>query len=302
MDGILPSIAAAGLAVYVVATMLGLGLSSGRTGLAAALTDGRTTRLAMAGAIAAPVGAWAVGSGVGLDAPLLVGLLLLGAAAGPPALGALGRRLGDGDGLPAGQTVALTAVGVVATVLLLTGPVALDVRASDVLLPLAAGVVLPLVGGVVARSRDEKGVARLLPSLERVSLAALAVGGGLALLLTLPTILRAVGTGGVLALVLFGAVCIGAGALVGAGKPGLGLTLTVVTLQRNLPVAALLAITTFRSEPTVLAMVLGGVVLLRVLQIPFAAAATTPGAGGGTTTPSEVGAATRGHAPQVAGS
>jgi hypothetical protein len=52
--------------------------------------------------------------------------------------------------------------------------------------------------------------------------------------------------------------------------------LVVVTLQRNLPVAALLAITTFRSEPTILAMVLGGVVLLRVLQIPFAALAALP--------------------------
>jgi hypothetical protein len=64
--------------------------------------------------------------------------------------------------------------------------------------------------------------------------------------------------------------------VLGAGQPGLGAELAVVTLQRNLPVAALLAITTFRSEPAVLAMVLGGVVLLRVLQIPFAALAAPP--------------------------
>jgi predicted Na+-dependent transporter len=186
MDGILPAIAAAGLAVYVVAAMLALGLTSGPTGLVAALTDrGRTARLVAAGAIAAPVGAWTVGSLVGLDAPLLVGLLLLGAAAGPPALGALGRRLGD-DGLPAGHTLMLAAVGVGVTVLLLTGPGAPGVRASDVALPVAAGVVLPLVGGVVARSRDEVGVDRLLPFLERVMLAALALGGGLALVLALP--------------------------------------------------------------------------------------------------------------------
>lgn len=272
MDGTLPAIAAAGLAVHVVAAMLGLGLASGPAGLVAALGDrSRTLRLVTAGGVVAPLGAWAVGTLVGLELPLLVGLVLLGAAAGPPALGALGRRLGDVDTLPAGHTVTLTAVGVVAMVLLLTGPVPLDVRASDVLLPLAAGVVLPLVGGVVARSRDEVGVDRLLPLLERLTLAALAIGGGSALLLSLPAMLRAVGTGGVLALVLFGAVCVGAGALLGAGRPGVGLTLAVATLQRNLPVAALLAITTFRSEPTVLAMVLGGVVLLRVLQVPFAA-------------------------------
>jgi hypothetical protein len=288
MDGILPAIAAAGLAVYVVAAMLALGLTSGRTGLVAALTDrGRTTRLVVGGAFAAPVGAWAVGSLIGLDAPLLVGLLLLGAAAGPPALGALGRRLGD-DGLPAGHTLTLTAVGVGATVLLLTGPVAPGVRASDVALPVAAGVVLPLVGGVVARSRDEVGVDRLLPFLERVMLAALALGGGLALVLALPAILRVVGTGALLALVSFGAVGVGAGALLGAGQPGLGPLLVVVTLQRNLPVAALLAITTFRSEPTVLAMVLGGVVLLRMLQIPFAALAAPPPSSVRGRTPSRV--------------
>jgi hypothetical protein len=274
MDGILPAIAAAGLAVHVVAAMLRLGLASGPAGLGVALRDrSRTLRLVTAGGVLAPLGAWGVGTLVGLELPLLVGLVLLGAAAGPPALGALGRRLGDADAdtLPAGHTVTLTAVGVVAMVFLLTGPVPVDVRASDVLLPLAAGVVLPLIGGLVAQARDEVGADRLLPLLERVTLAALAIGGGSALLLSLPAILRAVGTGGVLALVLFGAVCVGAGALLGAGRPGVGLTLTVSTLQRNLPVAALLAITTFRSEPTVLAMVLGGVVLLRVLQVPFAA-------------------------------
>jgi predicted Na+-dependent transporter len=277
MDEILAAIAAAGLAAYVVAAMLALGLGSGPAGLVAALTDrSRTIRLVVAGAVIAPLGAWAVGSVVGLDTPLLVGLLVLGAAAGPPALGTLGGRLGDGDGLPAGHAVLLTAIGVVVLPLLLLGADAADVRASDVLLPLAAGVVLPLVGGIVARSRSGDGVARLLPMLERVALAALAVGGGLAFLLALPAILRALGTGAVLAVVLFGAVCVGAGALLGAGRPGVGLTLAVSTLQRNLPVAALFAITTFRSDPAVLAMVLGGVLLLRVLQIPFATANEEP--------------------------
>jgi predicted Na+-dependent transporter len=272
MDGILAAIAATGLAIYVVTSMLSLGLSSGRTGLSAALTDrGRTVRLVVAGAVVAPLAALAVGSLVGLAAPLLVGLLLLGAAAGPPALGAFGRRIGDAYALPAGHTAVLTALGVVVTpLLLLWGVGEPGLQASDVLLPLAAGIVLPLVGGVVARNRDDQGVTRLLPSLERITLAALAVGGGVALVLALPAILRAVGTGGVLALVLFGAICLVAGVVIGGRRPGQGGALVVVTLQRNLPVAALLAITTFRSEPAVLAMVLGGVVLLRVLQVPFA--------------------------------
>jgi predicted Na+-dependent transporter len=273
MDGTLAAIAAAGLAVYVVTSMLTLGLASGRSGLSTALRDrGRMAGLVVAGAVAAPLGAWALGAVVGLDLPLRVGLLLLGAAAGPPALGALGRRLGDGGGLPAGHTALLTGLAVVVTPLLLVGLVTtVEVRASDVLLPLAAGVVLPLVGGLVARTRDEEGVARLLPTLERLTLGALAVGGGLAVLLALPVILRTIGTGAALALVSFGAVCVAAGALLGARQPGRGAAFAVCTLQRNLPVAALLAITTFRGEPVVLAMVVGGVVLLRVLQLPFAA-------------------------------
>jgi predicted Na+-dependent transporter len=291
MDGILAATAAVGLAVYVVTSMLSLGIASGRSGLRAAVRDrGRTARLLVTGVVVAPLGAWAVGSVVGLDTALLVGLLLLGAAAGPPALGALGRRLGDDGGLPAGHTTALTLLAVVVTPLLVVWLAAVEVGASDVLLPLVGGVVLPLVGGVVARTRDEAGAIRLMPALGRVTLGGLAVGGGVALVLALPGILGALGTGAVLALVLFGAVCIAAGALLGARLPGGGAGLAVVTLQRNLPVAALLAVTAFRSEPAVLTMVVGGILLLRVLQVPFAAiaagaAGTVTSRGGGSEAP-----------------
>jgi bile acid:Na+ symporter, BASS family len=266
----LTAVAATGLAVHVVAAMLLVGLTSGSTGSTSALADRtRLAQLVVAGAAVAPLGAWAIASAVGLEEPLRVGLLVLGAAAGPPMLGTFGRRLGDGPGLPAGHTLLLTAVAIVVAPLLLAGAVA-ELRASDLLPPLAAGVVLPLAGGVVARARDEVGVLRLLPLVERTSLLALAGGGGLALVLGLPAVVRAVGTGAVLALVLFGAVVVAGSAVVGLRPPGRGVELAVLTLQRNVPVAVLLAITAFRSEPLVLVTVLGGVVLLRVLQVPFA--------------------------------
>lgn len=144
-----------------------------------------------------------------------------------------------------------------------------DVAAWDIARPLILGMLLPLVIALIVRDRYPES-AKAAPHLNQISTVSLALALVLALVLGLPQLIDAFGTGAFLAVLLFVPVCLAAGYLLGGSTRGQRWVTGFGTAQRNVSAALLIATTSFAGESEVLIMVMVGAVLMAVILMPLA--------------------------------
>src|SRR5438093_6022028 len=203
--------------VFVLSSMLAMGLGLTVGGIIAPLRDTRRVILSLlANFFLVPLAALALAALLRLDQPLGVGLLLLGSAAGAPFLPKLTQLAKGNLAFAVGMMVLLMVVTVgylpIVLPLLLPG---VSVNPAKIARSLVLLMLLPLGAGLALKACYEGTAARVKPVLDRVSNLSLVL---LALLISMANVqnmLDVFGTRGILAGVLFIALGFGSGWFLG---------------------------------------------------------------------------------------
>ena len=257
--------------LFVVSSTLGVGLSLTPAQILAPLKDIRIVGLTLvANFIAAPLIAFGLWRLLGLDEPLGVGLLLCGLAAGAPFLIKLAEFAKADTGLTVGVMTLLmiTTVAYVPIVL----PVFLKGSAVDPLAIASSLVILmliPLAIGLFCRSRAPELASKVRPVIGLLSTVSMVLVVVLTIVANFREVLSVYGTRGILAAVVYTAVCAGIGwALVffsATARPVLALG----TAQRNAAAAFVVAGQNF-DDPRVTVMITVVLIAEFTMLIPFA--------------------------------
>src|SRR5262245_48212797 len=199
---------------FVVSSMLAMGTGLTVARIIEPLRDVRLLLLALlANFVLMPIGAVALAKVLQLDEPSGVGLLLLGCAAGGPFLPKLAELAKGNLAFAVGIMVLLTVVtvGYLPIVLPLLPP-GVTVDPWQLARSLVLLMLLPLAAGLVLKAFYEGLAARVKPILDWISNVSLIL---LVPLITADKILHVFGTFGVLAGLLFIALGVGIGWLLG---------------------------------------------------------------------------------------
>ncbi|MEE8407398.1 MAG: bile acid:sodium symporter family protein [Acidimicrobiia bacterium] len=272
MTETLATIANLAILTFVLASMVSMGLSLTTTQVLEPLKNlGLVAQALIANFVLAPLAAWGIAELVGLSDSTALGLILIGSAAGAPFLPKL-AQMAKGDVAYSVGLMTLLMVVTVAFIPLVLGTLidSVEVGAWEIAKPLLLGMLLPLGLALMVRARydDAKNVA---PALNQISTMALMLGGVIALVLVLPTMIDSFGTGAYIALILFLAATLAAGYLLGGKDRATRVVSGLGTAQRNLSAALLIATTSFASDGEVFVMVMLASVVMLVVLLPLAA-------------------------------
>jgi BASS family bile acid:Na+ symporter len=267
LDQFLSTIAALTGLTFVVASMLGTGLSL----TVAHLKNTRLVILALlANFVLVPLLAFGITRVVPLDEALQVGLIVLATTAGAPFLVKEVQAAKGNLSLGVGLMFLLMVVTIfyVPLVLPLLLP-GVEVNAWDIAKSLIVTMLIPIVLGLMVRSHSPEDAQQWAPLMNKVS--------GIALLLMLVTglglnvsnIIDLIGSRGFLALILFVVGSLLIGMLMGGRDPAVRSVLGLGTAQRN--VAAAILVTTLNFGDTMtLPFVLVASIVLPLMLIPTA--------------------------------
>ena len=254
---LLNNVATTALLGFVVSSMLAMGVGFTVGQIIDALRDVRLVLLALlANFVAMPLGALALDKILGLDEPLGVGLLLVGAAAGAPFLPKL-TELAKGNLPFAVGIMVLLAVGTVGYLplvlpLLLPG---VTVNSEKIAGWLFLLTLVPLAAGLALRAWYGEIAARVKPVLDWVSNVCLVPMVLLLAAANIDKILRVFGTRGILAGFLLIALGFGIGWMLGGPGVDTRRALALGTGQRNIAAALVVASEGF-TDPSVEIMVM----------------------------------------------
>lgn len=264
--------ALAGL-LFVVASMLGTGLSLTTGQILQPLKNFRLVALALlANFVLVPLLAYGITLILPLDEPLKIGLIVLSVTAGAPFL--VKEVQAAKGNLP--YAVGLMFLMMVVTIfyaplvlpLLLPG---VSVAAWDIAKSLIVTMLIPIVGGLMARSAWPEDAAHWAPLMNKVSGLALLVMLVIGLGLNLSNIIDLIGSSGFLALGLFVVGALLIGYVLGGRDPEVRTVLGLGTAQRNVAAAILITSLNFAGTTT-LPFVLVASIVLPLILIPTARA------------------------------
>ncbi len=253
--------------IFVLASMFGMGL--GLT-LKQVFEPMRNVPLVLkalaANFILAPLLAFALAKVIGLDQQLSIGLFILGVAAGAPLL-AKYAQLAEGN---LAFTVGLMVLLMVVTIIY--APLVLPLLMPDIevdvwgmLQSLILTMLIPLAIGLAVKARYEPLAESLTPYMSQASSITLMMQLVLGLLLGAGELLGILGTGAILAALLFLAGNLILGYLLGGPGRDTRVVVGLGTAQRNVSAAMLITVQNF-AEPKVLIMVLTGGLLMLVIN------------------------------------
>jgi len=257
--------------LFVVSSMLAMGLSLSVGQIIAPLRSARLVTLALlVNFVLMPLSAVAIARLLHLDRPLGIALLILGTAAGAPFLPKL-AEIAKGN--------LAFAVGLMVLLMVMTGgymllvlPLLLEGVSVDPLKiarSLLLLMMLPLAAGLIVKSRYEGIAVRGAPLLGKISTLSLGLLIVLMLVTNIQNIINLFGTRGVLASVLFLVVGSGLGWLLGGPASGTKGVLALGTAQRNIAASLLVGGQNF-DDPKVLVMVVVVAVVGLLVLIPLA--------------------------------
>lgn len=263
-------VGAVSVPLFAVSSMAAVGLGQTVGQFIAPLRSGR---LLVSGVVAnflvAPGLAVVLTALLPIPAEARMGLMVLACAAGAPFALKL-TRLAGGD-MPSAS--ALLAVMLVATTLFmpLVLPLLLpgtEVSAASIAAVLLPTMLLPLGLAIAVRQLSPRLAARLQGPIQRLSFWSMLVMLVNQFLADHRELAGLIGTGTVLAIVLFTLGNLGAGWALGALKPGAGPLVGISASQRNMGVATLVAVANFGDSSAVVTVVLAGFLAL-VLLLPL---------------------------------
>jgi bile acid:Na+ symporter, BASS family len=259
--------------VFAVSSMLSVGFSYTVRELIEPLRNARLVIGALvSNFVLVPLLAYTITTFLSLGEGREIGLLLVATAAGAPFLIKL-TQAADGDlALAAGLLVLMVVVtiGYMPIVVPLIAPEA-EVSALSIAMPLVLTLLLPLGIGLFVDAKFESWADRLQPFMNKVSTAALVVLLVTTVLTNAGRLLDVVGTGALLAALLFIAGAFIIGYLLGMTGRGTREELGLATAQRNIAAATVVA-TQSLNDPDTLVMVVVTSLIAMAILFPLAGA------------------------------
>jgi predicted Na+-dependent transporter len=234
-----------GAVIFIVTSMVTLGLSNTVPGILATLKDKNLIlRVLLANFILVPCLAYLLVAGLHLPIGLSIGLILVGSAAGSPFLPRVIQVPADKRALAGGVSVLLTILSVLYIPVIV--PFMVPGQASfDPLLVFMAFVTLilaPLGLALHMRSGREARVARLLPWLDRTSYGGFFAAFVGVMYVFFDQVTAVIGYGGLIAIIIFIPAAFGIGYILGGNEAGMQRFLAFGSAQRNLAVALVLPV------------------------------------------------------------
>jgi BASS family bile acid:Na+ symporter len=258
---------------FVVSSMLAMGAGLTVSLIAEPLRDVRLVVLALlANFVVMPLGALGLAKVLSLDEPFGIGLLLLGCAAGAPFLPKLAELAKGNLAFAVGAMVLLMVVTVgflpIVLPLLLPG---ITVHPWNIARSLLLLMLLPLVLGLVLRARFKDLAARVKPVLDWISNISLILLVFLITAANIDKVLQVFGTRGILAGLLFIALGVGTGWLLGGPNADTKRVMALGTGQRNIAAALVVASQSF-SDAKVVVMVIVVAIIGLIILMPLSRA------------------------------
>jgi len=244
--------------VFVVTSMLAMGLSLTLAEIGAPLRNARLVILALvANFVLVPIVAYLITTFFPLSDGLKIGLLLVATAAGAPFLPRLAQIARGNLAFSVGLMVLLMVFTIVYMPVVLPRLLqGVSVDPWGIARPLILLMLIPLTIGLLIKSRYADIAGAVHPYLARVSTIALIVLIVAGLLAHVKAVLAVFGNGGIIALLLFLALAFGFGYFLGGRDSSIRSVLGLGTAQRNLSAALVIATANFADEPDVIVMVL----------------------------------------------
>jgi BASS family bile acid:Na+ symporter len=280
LTNVLSTAATVAMLSFVVSSMLAMGAGLTVTRIIEPLRNVRLVLFALlANFVLMPLGAVVLAKVLGLDEPFGVGLLLLGCAAGAPFLPKLAELAKGNLAFAVGAMVLLmvVTVGYLPCVLPLLLP-GVTVDSWQIARSLVLLMLLPLAAGLALKSYYEGLAARTKPVLDSISNVSLIL---LVLLITasnVDKVLQVFGTFGVLAGLLFIALGVGIGWLLGGPAVDTKRVMALGTGQRNIAAALVVANQSF-DDPKVVVMVIVVAIVGLIILMPLSRALAKRGFG-----------------------
>jgi predicted Na+-dependent transporter len=267
---ILRLLAKASIIGFVVGHLLALGMRLTVQEILEPLRRRRLVGLALvANFILGPIFAYLSAQLISLVIPLehgyVIGLMIIGSAAGSPILPKW-VKLAKGD-LGFGVALMVLLMGVTIFYLPLVLPrliSGVDVEPWSVAQPLIMMILVPFIVGLLLKSRYPGVAAKLEPPLDRFSSVCLIVVIVAVVALYRESLVSAVGEGAMGACLLFLALSMAAGYLLGGPDVGTRRVLALGSGQRNIE-AVLLVASTSVADPKVIAVIAALVILIVLL-------------------------------------
>jgi BASS family bile acid:Na+ symporter len=271
LEAFFSAIAALSGLSFVVASMLGMGLSLSMAQILQPLKNARLVILALlANFVLVPLLAYGITRVVPLDQSLQIGLIVLATVAGAPFL-VKEVQAAKGDlALGAGLMFLLMIVTIfyvpIVLPLLLQG---VTVNAWDIAKSLIMTMLIPLVLGLMFRSNSPEDAQHWAPVMNKVSGVALLILLVTGVGLNVSNIISLIGSGGFLALIIFVVGSLLIGFVMGGRDPAVRSVLGLGTAQRNVAAAILVTSLNFSGTMT-LPYVLVASIVLPLILLPVA--------------------------------
>jgi predicted Na+-dependent transporter len=258
---------------FVVTSMLSMGLS---LTVAQILQPLRNTRLVImalaANFVIVPAVAFALSRIIPLDQSVQIGLLLMGTAAGAPFLPKLALIAKANAAFAVGLMTLLVIVTIVylpiVLPLLLPG---VEVDAGQIAASLIVTMLVPLLIGLFIKARYEGAAEALQPVMAQISTISLALLLVLMIGLNFENVIALFGTGAIIATLLFTAITLLGGYLLGGPGTDTKQVLALGTGTRNLSAAFIIATGNFADQPNVLVYLAAAGLVGMVIVFPTAA-------------------------------
>ena len=253
---------------FVVSSMLAMGAGLTVSQIAEPLRNVRLVVLALlANFVVMPLGALGLAKVLSLDEPFGIGLLLLGCAAGAPFLPKLAELAKGNLAFAVGAMVLLMVVTVaylpIVLPMLLPG---ITVHPWNIARSLLLLMLLPLVIGLALKARYGDLAERVKPVLDWISNVSLILLIALITAANIDKVLQVFGTGGILAGLLFIALGLGTGWLLGGPNADTKRVMALGTGQRNIAAALVVASQSFSDAKVVVMVIVVAIVGLIVLM------------------------------------
>ena len=250
MTEILETLAMLSVLVFVISSMLSMGLSLTMKQIIDPLKNARLVILALvANFILVPIVAYAITLILPLDESVSIGLILLSTAAGAPFLPKLVEVAKGNTAFSVGLMVLLMVVTIIylplVLPLLLSG---VEVNPWDIAQSLIFMMLIPLVIGLFIRARYEESAAKLQPTFAMTANIGILLLAVLGLVLNFSSMIALVGTLGILAAIIFLVISLAIGYLLGGSDAGLKSVMGLGTAQRNIAAALVVAGQNFDSD------------------------------------------------------
>jgi BASS family bile acid:Na+ symporter len=259
--------------VFVLSSMLGMGLGLRVSEIVAPLRNWRLVMLSLAANfVVMPFAALALARILRLEESMAIGLLLLGLSGGAPFLPKLAQIARGNLAFAVGLMVLLMVITVgylpIVLPLLLPG---VSVNPAEIARSLVLLMLLPLGSALAVRANSPTIAAKIKPFFDKTSNLGLIALMSLQTLFNVRSVIAVFGTGGILAGVVFLGVGVAAGWVLGGSTRDTQSVMGLGTAQRNIAAALVVGNQSFE-DPNVVVMVVVVAIVGFLTLMPLARA------------------------------